>query len=58
MNRPTAADARAQAMLAHEEERIPAARVEYHLAAQDSPSVPAGSSSQGRLTSRHGEKAS
>jgi hypothetical protein len=30
-------------MLAHEEERIPAARVEYHLAAQDSPSVPGGS---------------
>jgi hypothetical protein len=41
-NRPTAADARALALLACEQERIPAARVESHLAAQGSPSVPDG----------------
>ena len=40
---PTAADARALALLACEQERIPAARVEFHLAAQGSPSVPGGS---------------
>ena len=41
LNRPTAADARALALLAREQERIPAARVEFHLAAQSSvPSAP------------------
>jgi membrane protein len=42
-NRPTEADARALALLAREQERIPAARVESHLAARASPSVPDGS---------------
>ena len=42
LNRPTAADARALALLAREQERIPAARVESHLAAQGAPSVPGG----------------
>jgi hypothetical protein len=42
-NRPTAADARALALLAREQERIPAARVESHLTAQGSPSLPGGS---------------
>ncbi len=42
-NRPTAADARALALLACEQERIPAARVESHLAAQGALSVPGGS---------------
>jgi uncharacterized BrkB/YihY/UPF0761 family membrane protein len=41
-NCPTAADARALALLAREQERIPAARVETHLAAQASPPVPGG----------------
>jgi len=41
-NCPTAADARALALLAREQERIPAARVESHLAARDSPPVPDG----------------
>ena len=43
LNRPTAADARALALLAREQERIPAARVEFHLVARDSPPVPGGS---------------
>ena len=43
LNRPTAADVRALALLAREQERIPAARVESHLAAQGPPSVPEGS---------------
>jgi len=44
LNHPTAADARALALLAREQERIPAARVEFHLAAQNSPPpVPGGS---------------
>jgi uncharacterized BrkB/YihY/UPF0761 family membrane protein len=43
LNRPTAADARALALLAREQERIPAARVEFHLAAQGSPPVPGSS---------------
>jgi uncharacterized BrkB/YihY/UPF0761 family membrane protein len=43
LNRPTAADARALALLAREQERIPAARVQFHLAAQGSPPVPGGS---------------
>jgi membrane protein len=37
LNRPTAADARALTMLAREQERIPAARVDFHLAARGSP---------------------
>ena len=41
-NHPTAADARALALLAREQERIPAARVESHLAAQGAPPVPDG----------------
>src|SRR5580698_8967017 len=40
LNCPTAADARALALLACEQERIPAARVQFHLAARGSPSVP------------------
>jgi membrane protein len=43
LTRPTAADARALALLAREQERIPAARVEFHLAAPGSPPVPDGS---------------
>ena len=43
VNRPTAADARALALLAREQERIPAARVEFHLATGGSPPVPGGS---------------
>jgi membrane protein len=41
--RPTAADARALTLLAREQERIPAARVEFHLAAPGSLPVPGGS---------------
>jgi membrane protein len=40
LNRPTAADARALTLLAREQERIPAARVESHLTTKGSPSVP------------------
>jgi membrane protein len=47
LTRPTAADARALALLAREQERIPAARVTFHLAAPDSPPVPDGSDEQG-----------
>jgi len=47
LNHPTAADARALTLLAHEQERIPAARIEFHLAAPDSPPVPDGSPSAG-----------
>ena len=36
LNHPTAADIRALTLRAREEERIPAARVEFHLAAEDS----------------------
>jgi membrane protein len=43
LNRPTAADARALTLLAREQERIPAARVEFHLAPPGSPPAPAGS---------------
>jgi membrane protein len=43
LNRPTAADARALALLAREQERIPAARVDFHLMAPGSPPVPGGS---------------
>jgi len=42
LNRPTAADTRALALLAREQERIPAARIEFHLAELDSPPVPGG----------------
>ncbi len=43
LNRPTAADARALALLAREQERIPAARIQFRLAARDSAPVPGGS---------------
>jgi membrane protein len=43
LNRLTAADARALALLAREQERIPAARIQFHLAAQGSPPAPGGS---------------
>jgi membrane protein len=43
LNRPTAADARALALLAREQERIPAARVHFHLAAPGSPPGPGDS---------------
>jgi len=43
LNRPTEADARALTLRAREEERIPAARVDFHLAARGSPPVPGGS---------------
>ena len=42
LTRPTAADARALALLAREQERIPAARVTLHLAARGCPPVPGG----------------
>ena len=42
-NRPTAADARALALLAREQERIPAARIQFRLVARGSPPVPGGS---------------
>ena len=40
LKRPTAADVRALTLLAREQERIPAARVTFHLAAQSSSSDP------------------
>jgi uncharacterized BrkB/YihY/UPF0761 family membrane protein len=43
LTRPTEADARALTLLAREQERIPAARVDFHLAPPDTPPVPAGS---------------
>jgi uncharacterized BrkB/YihY/UPF0761 family membrane protein len=42
LKKPTAADARALALLAREQERIPAARVAFHLA-PDTPPLPGGS---------------
>jgi hypothetical protein len=39
LNRPTEADTRALTLLAREQERIPAARIQFHLAAHDSPSA-------------------
>ncbi len=42
VNRPTAADVRALALLAREQERIPAARVEFHLDTDGSPPANAG----------------
>jgi len=43
LNHPTEADARALALLAREEERIPAARIQFHLAMRGSSPVPDGS---------------
>jgi membrane protein len=43
LNRPTAADSRALALLAREQERIPAARIQFRLVERDSPPVPGGS---------------
>jgi len=43
LNRPTVADIRALALLAREQERIPAARVTFHLAAPDPTLIPGGS---------------
>ena len=43
LNRPTAADARALALLAREQERIPAARIQFRLVARGSPPEPGGS---------------
>ena len=43
LSRPTAADTRALALLAREQERIPAARIQLRLAARGSPPVPGGS---------------
>ncbi len=40
LNHPTAADARALTLLAREQERIPAARIQFHLAAQGSAPAP------------------
>jgi uncharacterized BrkB/YihY/UPF0761 family membrane protein len=37
LNRPTEADTRALTLLAREQERIPAARIQFHLAAHGSP---------------------
>ena len=44
VDHPTAADVRALALLAREQERIPAARVELHLATGDSPPASADQS--------------
>ena len=41
-NRPTAADARAAALLAREQERIPAVRIDLRLVGQDSPPIDGG----------------
>ena len=43
LNRPTAADVRALTLLAREQERIPAARIQLRLVAPGSPPVPGGS---------------
>jgi uncharacterized BrkB/YihY/UPF0761 family membrane protein len=43
VNHPTAADTRAQTLLAREQERTPAARIQFHLAAQGSGPAPDGS---------------
>jgi len=43
LNRPTAADARALALLARQQERIPAARVGFHLVAPGSAPAPGDS---------------
>ena len=43
LNHPTEADVRALTLRAREEERIPAARIQFHLAARGSLPVPGGS---------------
>ena len=43
LNHPTEADTRVLTLLAREQERIPAARIQFHLAAQGSLPVPGGS---------------
>src|ERR1039458_3259723 len=48
VNRPSAADARAMALLAREQERIPAARVGFRLVSQDSPPADNASPGSGR----------
>ncbi len=48
VNRPTAADIRAMALLAREQERIPAARVELRLVSRDSPPADNASPESGR----------
>ncbi len=48
LNRPTVADARALALLAREQERIPAARVEFRLVPRDSPPADEGPPGSGR----------
>jgi uncharacterized BrkB/YihY/UPF0761 family membrane protein len=47
VNQPTAADVRAQALLAHEQERIPAARVELRLVAPEPPPADNGAPGSG-----------
>jgi uncharacterized BrkB/YihY/UPF0761 family membrane protein len=47
VNRPTAADVRAMALLAREQERIPAARVAFRLVSRDSSSAGNGSPGPG-----------
>jgi uncharacterized BrkB/YihY/UPF0761 family membrane protein len=47
LNRPTAADARALTLLAREQERIPAERVEFRLVSRDSPPTDNGSPGSG-----------
>jgi uncharacterized BrkB/YihY/UPF0761 family membrane protein len=47
LNRPTAADARALTLLAREQERIPAERVEFRLVSRDSPPTDNGSPASG-----------
>ena len=47
VNQPTAADIRAMALLAREQERIPAARVELRLVARDTSSAENGSPGSG-----------
>jgi membrane protein len=48
VNRPTAADVRAMALLAREQERIPAARVGFRLVPRDSPPADNASPGSGR----------
>jgi membrane protein len=50
VSRPTAADARALALLAREQERIPAARIEFRLASGGSPRPSSGSAPAGDVT--------
>ena len=53
VNRPTPADIRAMTLLAREQERIPAARVEFHLVPRDAPSAGNGSPGPGSQRSDH-----